>query len=244
MYIGTRFAGRASQAQTSVYWQPLTVTSDLFDTFSCNGSVTIPGVTGSTYPTPPAYPTRNYDINFVQDLPSDFWDYCAIGPISTIGANGYMQQFVPTVAPLYAVVLNLGKGTDTGQTGGAAANVPPDGSVDVAVTTDSGGVPGTVLAHTTFPVSSIPWVSQSTIVPMNLTLTPSTTYDLVIKGISQTQGCVSIAQSKGASNIYTPNVTKFTANGGSTWTTVTNATSVISTLITAPAFPISFGNRW
>jgi hypothetical protein len=220
VYVATNFpygAGQ-SQGQTNLHLQPLTLTSDLFDQFTCSGTVTIPGITATgSYPTP-AYP-RTFDVNFMQSLNSAFHDACNLG--ASVGPLEIMQQFVPSVASLNAIGINLGKGTQDGQT--------PDGSVEVAVMTDVANVPGTVLASHTYAASELSWVSQFLTPFMGLTtLTPGTTYDLRLKTVSNTKGCFTYTLAEPSSPLYSPNLVRYTTDR-TTWNTISNAMMQIST---------------
>lgn len=223
VYLGAHFdANAVSQGTTTLHMQPLTLTSDLFDAFTCSGSVTIPGVTSTgTYPTP-AYP-RVFDINFMQSLNSSFSDVCNIGAVD--GAIGIMQQFTPTVANMDSVGVLLGRGTQH-------ANVP-DGSVEVDVTQDVANVPGTVLGSYTYAAAALPWVNQLFAVPIRPTLTPGTKYDAVIKAVGNTRGCFGYSIATPASPLYGSHLARYTTDGV-TWNTIPNAMFQISTFLNTP----------
>jgi len=223
MYVATHFEGGAgqSQGQTTLHLQPMTLTGDLFDQFTCNGTVTIPGITSTgAYPTP-AYP-RTFDINFMQNLNSSFHDVCNLG--AAVGPIRIMQQFVPSVAPLNAIAVNLAQCSTDG-------NVP-DGSIEVDVTADSANVPGTILASHSYAASSLPWISQFTPTTVNLTLVPGTTYDVVVKVVGNTKGAFTYTLAEPAASLYSPNLVRYTTDG-TNWTTIANDTMAFSTFPTA-----------
>lgn len=223
LYVGDRFSGEASFGQSTPYLQPLTLTGDLFNQFVCQPSITINGVSASgPYPTP-AYP-RTFDVNLMQYLNAKFWDSC----FGIRGTEWMMQTFVPSVATLSAVGVNLAKSTRSCGAPGLCTNLP-NGSVEVDVTTvDGSNNPLATLNSVTYTAAQISGSSQFMIVPENLTLTPGTTYAVVVKGTpSATSGqyCVSRAQP----GVAFYGINKYTTDSGTSWNLLTNESMQIST---------------
>jgi hypothetical protein len=233
LYVGDRFTGKSSLGGSSTYLQPLTFSAGVPQIFTCNDTVTIAGITGSTYPTPdPGYPT--VDQGDFQN--NQFRDYVGID-----ASNWLMQTFVPAQPKVYSVLLGLGKATDGScAPGGGACTLPmPDGSLEVdLVTVDGSNNPVTTLGSVTFTAANITYGSQAQLITFNQAVTPGNTYGLLLKGVSTTRGQFSSPAASPSSSIYPGGLLRNSTNGGSTWGTFANASLMFDTFAAPASIPL------
>jgi hypothetical protein len=225
LYRSNQYNGLANQGLSNIYVQPLSFTGSAMNTFSCNATISVPGlVLAGTYPTP-AYPTPLADQSDVQD--GVFNDHCDIS-----ATTWRMQTFVPTQASLFSVGLALGINHTPGDAACAAAGLctGTNGSLEIDIDNVNGSnVPTTTIASVTVPASTLKWSTKWITPTFRATLTPSTTYAIVLKGVGTTVGCFSNTVSQGPSNVYSAGIERVSTNSGSSWTTDSGWAMMFST---------------
>jgi hypothetical protein len=223
--------GLDNESWANLYYQPLSFTSSAINTFSCNATVTVPGVTlAGAYPSP-GYVTPAADQTDVQD--GVFNDRCDIN-----ATTWRLQTFVPTNISLFGIMTPLGINYAFGDT--ACGSPPPTSSCAVPngnleadlVTVNGSNVPTGTLTSYTIPASALQWATQWLMLPFNATVTAGTTYGLLLKGVGTTRGCFSNVVSQGPSNVYSAGTELLSTNSGSTWTADSGFAFMFSTIPT------------
>lgn len=234
LYSSDLWIGQQNEGYANSYYQPLTISGGSITAFPCNTTVTVPGVTVSTYPTPNNYPLHSaFDQNDIADGITVFNDR------SDIDATHWaMQTFVPTSSALYGVATPVGQNalfsSSFCQVGGS--NCPgTNGTLEMdLVTVDGSNNPVTTLASATVSPSNLPWSANWLTFVFNYTgLTPSSTYAFVLKGVGTTQQTFMRSVSR-ATNAYPSGIERSSSNSGSSWTTDTNFSFIFATIPTGP----------
>lgn len=206
LYIADQFKGKANEADTNIYMQPLTFTGSAINSFSCNATVTIAGLPSTGYTPTLGSPDQS-------DVADAFYDICDL----TDQVNRFFT-FVPSKAVLVSVAMPIGLGNKTcSSSPGAGACPAPSGNLTVKLTTVSGNGPGTMIASATIPASQLNWATQWTSFALPATLTPGTHYGIELQGDATGSGAC-YSTSRATTSLYAGGATSYSIDGGSTWT--------------------------
>lgn len=215
--------GWANEALADIYYQPLTFTGTAINSFACNNTVTISGLT----PNPPAPPSPAPDQTSVGGT---FYSNADI-----TASQWRMQTFVPTKTLLTSIKIPMGQNCLSGSCTPSGLNAP----ITVKLTTVDGSLnPLATLAALTLTSAQLTWSQVLTSLAFNVSLTPGTTYAMVFSGAG-TANSGSLPLYSGATNPYPAGVERFSTNGGSSWTTEGANALMFSTF--APSPPIGPG---
>ncbi len=197
LYSADQYDGYMNAGLSNIYFQPLTFTGSDIDSFTCQTTVTIPGLTENPFPAQSPVPDQT-DLAY-----GNSQDHCVVNDQIWRG-----QIIKPMVTPLAYVDMGLGQN-----------GVGVNGDLTVQLTTlDGSNNPATVLASQTITGPTMSWSSVWTRITFNYAVTPGASYGLVIKG-SNTLGCfTSVMAQPGQAAQYPAGGYHYTLNGGSTWT--------------------------
>jgi hypothetical protein len=224
IYNGDLWLGTANESFASGYWKPLAFSSPpAIDTLTCDDTVTIPGITPD--------PTSSPAVPSNADQTSVAVGYSS--PCDISSAVYRMQTFVPTNSAISTIYMPIGQGNRYGAMGGGTN----DGTLTVSlVTVDGSNNPTSVLSSHTYTLSDLTWSGDWTAVPLAATVTPGTTYGVVLSSSSSVNTCWGVSLYFGTflPDPYTAGVERYSTSGGSitsaTWTTETNRSLMFSTV--------------
>ncbi len=232
IYEGMRFNNRNANnnhGESARYFHPLSFVGDVVQPWTCAPTVTIPGITASTYPTPPPSPVRPAADQ--SDIANAFFgEQWGVQPDST-GVQ-LLQTFTPSSAPLYGIGLAIGKGTVCSPGLSCSSLDPGTITVDL-VTLDGSNNPVTILASQSYASAIEKWVSTFRTVVFNQTLTPGTPYGIRMKAASGGSGTYwASPQATNTTSPYSGGILRQSTNGGSTWSTLSSNSLMFATFPT------------
>lgn len=221
LYSADQYDGFNNAGLSNIYFQPLTFTGTNIDTFTCQTTVTIVGLTEVPFPPQNPVPDQT-DLAY-----GNSQDHCVVNN------QIWREQIIkPTVTPLAYVNMGLA------QNGGGV-----NGDLTIQLTTlDGSNNPLTVLASQTITGPTMLWSSVWTRVNFNVAVTPGTSYGIVIKG-SNTSGCfTSVMAQPGQAAQYPAGGYHYTLDGGSSWTDQPPVAVIFSSF--APLAPTALRLKW
>ena len=213
------WTGNQNQAIANTYLQPLSFSGSSINSFSCNQTVTLAGLsTSGNYPTPNSLPGAAVDQS---DLAYGVFN--ARSDINNGAGIEWAQTFVPAAANLYAIRLPIGIGypySSANCQAGTGTCPASNGTFDIDLVPVTGTCAfGSVIASATVAASSLTWGEILTTFVFNQTLTPSSTYAFIMRdSTGSNNGSLNTVLSQGPSvNAYPSGQVCYSSNGGSTW---------------------------
>lgn len=217
--ISQWYNGNYNQGLSTFRFEPLSFTAGAIDAVTCHDSVTITGVTGSTWLSGVTLmPRGTVDQTTVAD--DIYNDRCDIGTIGTSTNRWWMQTFTPTATTLAGIWIPLGRNWSNAQSPGTSTQ--PDGTFEATIqdlnqsTLDPTGAiaNGTV----TLPANSFRYATQGIVLQTpGVTYTAGHKYGLRMRATGNTAGCFSSVMAQGG-NTYSGGVVRH-SDDGTTWST-------------------------
>lgn len=208
LFSGDQWKGLENEGPANTYFQPLTITSGVVNAFSCNTTVTVPGLIADSTVMP--VPSDTYLANFDIASPT-FWR---------------MQTFLQSGTTLTSVKMPMGQANKDcvltfPNPPACAGGLDVDPVVEIT-TLDGSNNPVTVLGSVTVPRASLSWGQNFVTLNFNLTgLTNGAHYGIVMTyGGSRALPTESIYL--GTTNPYPSGVERYSSNSGATWATEAN----------------------
>lgn len=224
--VGDQWVGASGNGIANEYYQPLSFTGAAINAYTCQSTVTLPGLTADSGPTLSGADQSSVPGTFL--MPTN-------GAVPFIaGGQWRMQTFVANDPALDSVFLLLAAACNAGN--GNCAGMGGNPAYVSLVTVDGSNNPVTTLKQVTVPATNIYWSGTWTRVQFSYTgLTPGTTYGIVVNvPVTAGSGFTAGLYTYTSGGPYSAGVERYSNNSGASWSTEPGAALMFATYSSPP----------